>query len=101
MPDLITPEHRAAAQNVKRILAVWADIEDLVNIGAYARGTNPEFDLAIEMKPRIDTLLQQGITERATLSESCDALLALNAEIDDLRSRLESQRRPQAQPVAT
>lgn len=101
MPDLITPQHQAAAQNIKRILAVWADIEDLVNIGAYARGTNAEFDLAIETKPRIDALLQQGIGERATFSESCDALLALDAQINELRCRLESQRRPQTEMAKT
>lgn len=101
MPDLVTPEHRAAAANVKRILSVWADIEDLVNIGAYAKGTNPEFDLAIEMKPRIDELLRQGITERAPFAESCDALLALDAEIGDLGSRLGSQRRPQTEMAST
>jgi flagellum-specific ATP synthase len=101
MPGLVTPEHRAAAENVKRILAVWADIEDLVNIGAYARGTNPEFDLAIEMKPRIDELLRQGITERAPFVESYDALLALDAEIGDLGSRLQSQRRPQTEMAST
>ncbi|HUU83403.1 MAG TPA: FliI/YscN family ATPase [Phycisphaerae bacterium] len=101
MPEVVGPEHQAAAQNVKRVLAVWADIEDLVNIGAYARGTNPEYDLAIEMKPRIDELLRQGIDERAGFSESCDALLALDTEINDLRSRLGSQRRPQPRTVAT
>ena len=88
MPDLVTPEHLAAARNVRQVLAVWADIEDLVNIGAYAAGSNVEFDVAVQMKPRIDELLQQGIQEQAPFAESCPALLALDAEINALRARL-------------
>jgi flagellum-specific ATP synthase len=96
MPDLISPEHLAAAQTVKRVLAVWADIEDLVNIGAYAAGTNAEFDLAVQMKPRIDELLKQGIRERAPFAESGDKLLALNEEIASLQKRLEARPRSPA-----
>jgi flagellum-specific ATP synthase len=81
---------------VKRVLAVWADIEDLVNIGAYAAGTNAEFDLAVQMKPRIDELLKQGIRERAPFAESGDKLLALNEEIASLQTRLEARPRSPA-----
>jgi len=101
MPDVVGPEHLTAARNVKRVLAVWADIEDLVNIGAYAAGTNVEFDLAVEMKPRIDDLLRQGIEERAPFAESCQALLALDAEIAALRSRLGARKGAPQEAAAT
>ncbi|MCH7814340.1 MAG: FliI/YscN family ATPase, partial [Planctomycetes bacterium] len=91
MPDLVGPEHREAAANVKRVLAVWDDIEDLVNIGAYASGANVEFDLAVQMKPQIDELLRQGITERAPFEESRQALLELDERINTLRARLTQQ----------
>ncbi len=99
MPDLVSPEHQAAAKNIKSVMAVWADIEDLVNIGAYAAGNNVEFDVAVEMKPRIDALLQQGITERAPFSQSGDQLLALDAEITSFRTQLQSRQRPQVAAV--
>ena len=100
MPDLISREHLLAARKVKKVLAVWADIEDLVNIGAYAQGTNPEFDLAVEMKPRIDALLQQEVQERAPFAECCDALLALDAEMSARRAQLETRQRPKPAAVA-
>ena len=88
MTDVVDAEHLAAARAVKRVLAVWDDIEDLVNIGAYARGTTPEFDLAIEMKPRIDSFLRQWIDERHTESETRGALLKLHDEIKQADVRL-------------
>jgi len=100
MPDLVGREHQAAARNVKRVLAVWADIEDLVNIGAYAAGTNAEFDVAVQMKPRIDELLRQEIHEQAPFAESCAALLALDEQIGALGERLGVSRRPAAEAVA-
>ena len=61
MPDVVTEEHVQATRIVRRVLAVWNDIEDLVNIGAYAEGTNVDFDVAVRMKPRIDEFLQQAV----------------------------------------
>jgi len=82
MPDVVSAEHMAAAQRVRRTMAVWAEIEDLVNIGAYAAGTNPEFDLAIRMRPAIEAFLRQGVNERADFAPALDALLRLSAEIE-------------------
>jgi FliI/YscN family ATPase len=92
MPDLVSAEHLEAARNVKRVLAVWADIEDLVNIGAYSAGSNVDFDLAVEMKPVIDEMLRQGIKERASFAESCDRLMALNEQLSAARARLERRK---------
>jgi len=63
MPDTVPAGQLEAAQRVKRLLAVWNEIEDLVNIGAYAKGANPDYDLAIEMRPAIEDFLRQGINE--------------------------------------
>lgn len=87
MPEVAGAEHLSAARNVRRVLAVWNDIEDLVNVGAYARGTNLEFDIAVEMKPAIDAFLQQSMDETATLADSVARLCALSSRIDELRLR--------------
>ncbi|MEM6551920.1 MAG: FliI/YscN family ATPase [Planctomycetota bacterium] len=58
--DVTTHEHQLARQLVVQLLAAYRDVEDLLNIGAYAPGSNPEADLAIACKPAIDTLLKQG-----------------------------------------
>ena len=88
MTDVVDGAHMAAARAIKRVLAIWEDIKDLVNIGAYAKGTTPEFDLAIEMKPRIDAFLRQWITESAVEGETRSAILALHGEIQAAETRL-------------
>ncbi|MCH8840594.1 MAG: hypothetical protein IH831_07975, partial [Planctomycetes bacterium] len=65
MVDVVDEEHRAAAVEVRRVLAVWNDIEDLVNVGAYATGANVEFDVAVKTKPAIDAFFQQPIGHEA------------------------------------
>jgi flagellum-specific ATP synthase len=92
MVDVADEEHLAAQRNVRRILAVWSEIEDLVNIGAYAEGHNVEHDVAVRMKPRIDEFLRQGIHERMALPETRDALLALDRDIQALRTKLTGSR---------
>ncbi|MGB2987053.1 MAG: FliI/YscN family ATPase [Phycisphaerae bacterium] len=91
MPDVVDPQHIEAATAVRRVLAVWNDIEDLVNVGAYAAGANVEFDVAVEMKPAIDEFLQQAIRERSDFDATRGRLLSLAADIEKLRERLASQ----------
>lgn len=93
MPDIVAPEQMAAAQRIKHLLAVWGEIEDLVNIGAYAPGTNAEFDLVIRMRPAIEAFLKQAIGEGVDFEASRDALVALIAEIDKAAAELDKKGR--------
>ncbi len=88
MVDVVDERHIEASRAVRRVLAVWEDIKDLVNIGAYAKGTTPHFDLAVEMKPRVDAFLQQSSKERAGVDETRAKLLALHDEIVVAEARL-------------
>ncbi len=88
MPDIVNDEHKEAAQEIRGVLAVWDDIEDLVNIGAYAAGSNVEYDVAVQMKPEIDHFLRQGMYESSTLDQGSEDLLELAGKIRNLRSRL-------------
>lgn len=83
MPDVVDADHLRAAQRVKRLLAVWDEIEDLVNIGAYAPGTNPEFDLVIRMRPAIEAFLKQTVDERVDCPSARAALMTLSAQMDE------------------
>lgn len=58
-------------------MAIWEDIADLVNIGAYAAGTNAEYDLAIRARPWIEEFLQQPIECAADFAASRQAMLDL------------------------
>jgi len=100
MVDVTDEGHLRAARTVRRVLAVWSDIEDLVNIGAYAEGANVDFDVAVQMKPRIDEFLQQAISAHADGRETRTQLMELAEQIDTVRARLQS-RRPAAATAAS
>ncbi|QOJ14269.1 MAG: FliI/YscN family ATPase [Planctomycetia bacterium] len=75
--DVIEEPHRRAARRLRRVLATWHDIEDLVNIGAYVKGTNPEYDAAVRSRPLVEAFLTQDRDVGADYSEHVAALLAL------------------------
>ena len=52
--DVTDEEHRKAARAIRKVLAVWQDIEDLVNIGAYVPGANRDYDLAVQTREAIN-----------------------------------------------
>ncbi|MFH1419585.1 MAG: FliI/YscN family ATPase [Planctomycetota bacterium] len=96
MPDIVAPEQLDAAARVKRLLSVWNEIEDLVNIGAYAPGTNPEFDLAIQMRPAIEAFMRQAIDEGVDFESSNAAVMALCSRIDEAEARIQQTGKQQA-----
>lgn len=92
MIDVVDEQHYQAAQLVRRVLGAWFEIEDLVNIGAYASGSNPEFDLAIQVKPDIDRFLQQGMREPADLDDVRRDLMDLAKAIKSVQEKSADQR---------
>jgi flagellum-specific ATP synthase len=76
-----TPDMRRAARIVRRHLATYTQSEDLINVGAYVRGTNEEIDAAIDKMPAINSFLQQEIDERVTADDTMHGLFEL-AEIE-------------------
>jgi flagellum-specific ATP synthase len=88
MTDVVDGEHQRAARVVLRALATWNEIEDLVNIGAYAPGSNPAFDTVIQTRSAVLAFLQQAIDERSDFAVSRQKLLALAKQIEDTAARL-------------
>jgi hypothetical protein len=88
MPDVVDPPQLEAARTVKRLLSIWAEIEDLVTIGAYASGSNAEYDLAIRMRPAIEEFMRQPIAQGVDYETSCAELMALTAEIEKAEAAL-------------
>ncbi len=78
MPDLMSKEHMAQARRFLGIMAVYRKSEDLINIGAYAAGSNPKIDQAIAMIDNLDSYLCQQVDEKSSLSDSTLALSTLN-----------------------
>jgi flagellum-specific ATP synthase len=77
MLDIVPPEHRTSAGRVRAWLATHRDAEDLINIGAYARGASPAIDEAVTRLPAIAAFLRQPLDEPATLDASVAALATL------------------------
>ncbi|KHK00418.1 FliI/YscN family ATPase [Desulfovibrio sp. TomC] len=74
----VTPKDALdASRELIRLLATYRRVEDMVNIGAYARGANPEIDRAIDMIGPINTFLRQDVAESQTLEACFQAILAL------------------------
>ncbi|MDR1689576.1 MAG: flagellar protein export ATPase FliI [Clostridiales bacterium] len=63
MTDVVSKEHKAAANLMKKVMAIYADAEDLINIGAYVSGSNPDIDDAIARYPAIRGFITQSVEE--------------------------------------
>jgi flagellum-specific ATP synthase len=87
MGDVTDKQHQVARRQVLRMLAVYREIEDLVQIGAYARGVNPESDLALAMHGRINELLKQSPDEPDQLEYSKPRLIKLAMEIGNAQTQ--------------
>ncbi|ODN71510.1 flagellar protein export ATPase FliI [Methylobrevis pamukkalensis] len=60
MPGCVEPEWRDLLREVKRLMATYGDMEELIRLGAYRKGTNPEVDAAIRLNEPVETFLRQG-----------------------------------------
>lgn len=77
MIDVISKEHYDLSRNIKDLLATYRESEDLINIGAYARGSNPKLDRAITKIEKLNQFLRQGIMERSSTAESVGQLQSI------------------------
>jgi flagellum-specific ATP synthase len=85
--EVSDPLHVNARRQVARLMAAYRDVEDLVQIGAYARGSNPQADVAIDFQPRINELLQQGRDERQAFEQARAVMVKLALESGDALQR--------------
>jgi flagellum-specific ATP synthase len=77
MNHIITSEHRQAADKLRQLLSTYINSEDLINIGAYKRGSSKEIDEAIRYYPKIISFCKQDIHEKITKDESIEMLIDL------------------------
>lgn len=88
MKDVVTPEHAAAANKFRELLAAYTEHEDEISLGAYAKGSVPSVDRAIEMLPRMNEFLKQGIYERDYLDAIAKRLIDMFAEKKAVRPEI-------------
>jgi flagellum-specific ATP synthase len=70
MTDITEEEHKNFAAIARDLLAAYKDSEDLINIGAYVKGSNKKVDMAIVYHDSIEKFLKQGITEHMSFDEA-------------------------------
>jgi flagellum-specific ATP synthase len=80
MPDIVGERHMACANAVKNRMATYRDAQDLVSIGAYKQGSNPEIDEAIRLNPKINQLLTQEVKEVSTFQDTLAMLGGIVAQ---------------------
>jgi flagellum-specific ATP synthase len=61
--EVTSPEHQQHAASVRRVLANYKEVEDLIQIGAYRKGAMPESDRAIEAHPEVNRFLRQAMNQ--------------------------------------
>jgi flagellum-specific ATP synthase len=79
MRDITGENQRKNAKKLINILATYRKAEDLINIGAYVKGSNPKIDYAVKMIDKVNAYLQQEVEERVSYGESAAQLAALFA----------------------
>jgi len=77
MNDISDPEHKAAAGKIRRLMSIYEANADLISIGAYKSGSNPELDYAITRIDAINQFLQQGVDEKYSFEETVEQMKRL------------------------
>ena len=77
MPSIVGREHLEAAGRVRELLAVHSEAEDLINIGAYKKGSNPKIDWALDHLSDVRGFLSQKVDETFSFSDAEKTLLSL------------------------
>lgn len=88
-------DHLAAAQKLREIYAIYADAEDLINIGAFSPGSNRRIDGAVSLIDKVNNFLRQPIRQRSGFSETVEKLKIITDEWDamlndDVRNNLQT-----------
>lgn len=87
MRAVTSKEHQKWAGQIKDMLAAYNQTEDLINIGAYVRGSNPRVDQAIASIDRINTFLRQDIDDKSSFQESLGIMQAIIRSAESVKSQ--------------
>ncbi len=77
MPMVVSEEHLTSARRIRQVYSTYKQNKDLIAIGAYAKGSDPRIDLAIQAEPAINAFLQQGYKDVIPYDESLQGMMAL------------------------
>jgi flagellum-specific ATP synthase len=88
LPQIVGKDHQAARQQIIGLLAAHKQIEELVRVGAYARGSEPKADIAIDLLDEIEGLLRQGSAQSLSMDVQRAAMISLAVRAGDRLNKL-------------
>ncbi len=74
MSQIATREHKSYAGKLKNVMATYAEAEDLINIGAYKAGSNPNIDYAVSKIGAVNEFLMQDVSDKFTFEQNVSML---------------------------
>lgn len=77
MPGCVPPDVRPTLAKARELMSVFADMEELIRLGAYRKGSDPKVDRAIALNPALEAFLSQDREERAMIAEGYQMLSAI------------------------
>jgi len=89
MRDVASADHLEDAARVRRLMATYAEAEEVISLGAYHQGSNPAIDLAIERMPDVERFLRQAMDESPFFASTREDLARLAASIAEGPERVE------------
>lgn len=82
MSAIASPEHKEAAAKMRKILAMYRENKDLIDVGMYQPGSNPKLDTAIEMIPKVNAFLQQRTSDSVTMETTIQTMVDMMQGVD-------------------
>jgi flagellum-specific ATP synthase len=83
LPACLSEDQNAVRLNARRQLSTFRDMEEIVRLGAYRAGSNPEVDRAVQVAPQIEALLNQPKHQRGDATDAFASLAALLEDQDE------------------
>ena len=82
MSAIATPEHKEAAAKMRKILSMYRENKDLIDVGMYQPGSNPKLDIAIQMIPQVNAFLQQRTSDIVSMDTTVQTLVEMMKDVD-------------------
>ena len=82
MTAISSPEHIEAAAKMRKILAMYRENKDLIDVGMYQPGSNPKLDTAINMMPQVNAFLQQRTSDSVSMETTIQTLINMMHGVD-------------------
>ena len=80
--EIATEEHKQAAAKMRKLMALYRENKDLIDVGMYNAGSNPKLDIAIELMPQINAFLQQRISDSVSMDNTISTLISMMKDVD-------------------